>query len=69
MVPLIFVAVYTSVFAALLEGPPPLMDKNTLIAVATLGLILTIGAAFIRVFIIRGAGPVFLSLVNYQVPL
>jgi drug/metabolite transporter (DMT)-like permease len=45
------------------------MDRNTLVSVATLGLIPTTCAAFIRVFIIRGAGSVFLSLANYQVPL
>jgi drug/metabolite transporter (DMT)-like permease len=69
VVPLIIGALYTSVFPALQEGPPPLIDKNTLIAGAALGLIPTTCAAFIRVFIIRGTGPVFLSLANYQVPL
>ena len=35
---------------------------------AFLGLIPTAGANFLRVLVVRSAGPVFMSLVNYQVP-
>ena len=50
------------------EGPPPLPDRNTLITIAFLGLIPTAAANFLRVAVVRSAGPVFMSLVNYQVP-
>jgi drug/metabolite transporter (DMT)-like permease len=36
---------------------------------AFLGLIPTAGANFLRVLVVRSAGPVFMSLVNYQVPI
>lgn len=54
--------------AWLAEGPPPLPDQNTLITVAILGLIPTAAANMLRVLVVRTAGPVFLSLLNYQVP-
>ena len=33
-----------------------------------LGLVPTAAANLLRVLVVRGAGPVFMSLVNYQVP-
>ncbi|MEM8577557.1 MAG: DMT family transporter [Pseudomonadota bacterium] len=51
------------------EGPPPLPDRDTLLIVAFLGLVPTAAANFLRVLVIRTAGPVFMSLTNYQVPL
>jgi hypothetical protein len=68
-VPLVIEALYTRNSAALQKVPLPLMDHNTLITVTDLGLITTTCAAFIRVFIIRGTGLIFLSLADYQVPL
>ena len=58
------------VFAAALsiEGPPPEIDRNTLYVLGFLGLIPTAGASLLRVLVIRTAGPVFMTLVNYQVP-
>lgn len=50
------------------EGPPPLPDSQTLWYVAFLGLVPTAAANLLRVTVVRSAGPVFLSLVNYQVP-
>ncbi|MBT8153129.1 DMT family transporter [Epibacterium ulvae] len=50
------------------EGPPPALDQETLFWVAILGLIPTAGANLLRVMVVRGAGPVFMSLTNYQVP-
>lgn len=50
------------------EGPPPAPDAQTLAVLAFLGLIPTAGANFLRVLVVRSAGPVFMSLVNYQVP-
>ncbi|MBT6191323.1 MAG: DMT family transporter [Tateyamaria sp.] len=54
--------------AWVVEGPPPKPDENTLIVIAFLGLIPTAGASILRVLVIRSAGPVFMSLTNYQVP-
>lgn len=51
------------------EGPPPLPDTRTLLALAVLGLLPTAAANLMRVAVIRSAGPVFMSLTNYQVPI
>lgn len=50
------------------EGVPDLPDAETLWAVAFLGLVPTAAANLLRVTLVRSAGPVFMSLVNYQVP-
>lgn len=50
------------------EGPLPLPNTKTLIILAILGLIPTAGASLLRVSVIRSAGPTFMSLTNYQVP-
>lgn len=55
--------------AIMVEGPPPAPTPKILAVVAFLGLIPTAAANFLRVLVIRSAGPVFMSLVNYQVPL
>ncbi len=55
--------------AWIVEGPlPQTLDQETLFWVAILGLIPTAGANLLRVLVVRGAGPVFMSLTNYQVP-
>lgn len=54
--------------ALIVEGAPPMPDTKTLIVVGLLGLIPTAAANLLRVRVVRTAGPVFLSLVNYQVP-
>lgn len=51
------------------EGPPPLPPRETVLALAVLGLVPTAGANLLRVLVIRSAGPTFMSLTNYQVPL
>lgn len=51
------------------EGVPGFVDTRTGIAILFLGLFPTALAALIRVFTIRTAGSVFMTLVNYQVPL
>ncbi|MEM1301709.1 MAG: DMT family transporter [Pseudomonadota bacterium] len=60
------------VFALLAEGAPPLgtmaPPQDALIALLVLGLIPTAAANFLRVFVIRTAGPVFMSITNYIVP-
>ena len=55
--------------ALVVEGPPPLPDTRTLWIVALLGLIPTAMANMLRILVIRSAGPVFMSLVSYQVPM
>jgi drug/metabolite transporter (DMT)-like permease len=54
--------------AWIVEGPPPRPDNTTLIVLAVLGLIPTAAANLLRVQVVRTAGPVFMSLTNYQVP-
>lgn len=55
--------------AWVVEGPPPLPAPHILLIIAVLGLVPTAGANLLRVLVIRSAGPVFLTLVNYQVPM
>lgn len=55
--------------AWLREGPPPLPNQQTLVVLAILGVVQTAAANFLRVLVIRTAGPTFMSLTNYQVPL
>ena len=54
--------------AVIAEGLPPLPAAPVLAVIFTLGLIQTAAANLLRVSVIRGAGPVFMSLTNYQVP-
>ncbi|MEP3674401.1 DMT family transporter [Sulfitobacter sp.] len=54
--------------AWLVEGPPTLPSSQTLAVVAFLGLVPTAAANCLRVVVVRSAGPVFMTLVNYQVP-
>lgn len=54
--------------AWIVEGPPPPVDGQTLAVLALLGLVPTAGANILRVVVIRTAGPTFMSLVNYIVP-
>ena len=61
-------SVIAVVIAFVAEGPPQMPDADSLAAVVYLGLLPTGLASFILVFVIRRAGPTFLSLVNYQVP-
>lgn len=55
--------------ALILEGPPPMPEPYILGVLAFLGLIPTAAANFLRVLVVRTAGPVFMSIVNYMVPL
>ncbi len=51
------------------EGVPGWTDNRAGFAILFLGLIPTALAMQLRVFVIRSAGAVFMTLVNYQVPL
>lgn len=55
--------------ALIFEGPPPLPEPYILGVLAFLGLVPTAAANFLRVLVVRTAGPVFMSIVNYMVPL
>lgn len=65
---LIIGAAMTVPVAWAVEGSPPMPSPYILGVLAFLGLIPTAGANFLRVLVVRSAGPVFMSLVNYQVP-
>ena len=52
-----------------LEGMPPPAAAIPTAALVVLGLVPTAFAAVLRVVVIRSAGPSFMTLVNYQVPL
>ncbi|KQI68898.1 hypothetical protein AN189_08625 [Loktanella sp. 3ANDIMAR09] len=53
----------------LIEGVPRYGSNLTVAAILFLGLVPTALAALLRVIVIRSAGSVFMTLVNYQVPL
>lgn len=66
---LLIIASFISIpLAIAVEGLPPMPDAKTLAVLAFLGLVPTAAANLLRVLVIRSAGPVFSSLVNYQVP-
>lgn len=52
----------------IVEGVPQIADPRTTAAIIFLGVVPTAIAALLRVFTIRSAGSVFMTLVNYQVP-
>ncbi len=52
----------------IVEGVPRATDTTTTLAIIFLGVVPTAFAALIRVTVIRSAGSIFLTLVNYQVP-
>lgn len=55
-------------FAILYEGMPPIPGTKALMAVVGLGVVSTAAMNLLRVLVIRSAGPTFMTLVNYQVP-
>lgn len=65
---LLIAAAITVPLAWINEGIPPLPDTTTLLVIGFLGLVPTAAANLFRVMVIRSAGPVFMSLTNYQVP-
>lgn len=50
------------------EGVPQVTDTKSTVAIVFLGIVPTALAALLRVTTIRSAGAVFMTLVNYQVP-
>ncbi len=65
---LIIASAITIPVALLTEGLPPIPSAYIFGVLAFLGLVPTAAANFLRVLVVRSAGPVFMSLVNYQVP-
>lgn len=66
---LLLIAVLLTVPVAVWQdGLPQMPDRRTLVALAFLGLVPTAAANLLRILVIRSAGPVFMSLTNYQVP-
>ena len=66
---LVFGVIFTVPVAWAVEGPPVMPDLHIFWVLAFLGLVPTAAANFLRVYVARTAGPVFLSLLNYQIPL
>ena len=62
-------SIWVVLWALAIEGAPPKVSKDTLFILILLGLLPTAIANFIRVVLIREAGPVFLGITNYIVPL
>lgn len=50
------------------EGMPPLPSLATALAILCLGVVSTALMNHLRVLVVRSAGPSFMTLVNYQVP-
>ena len=65
---LILASVVLLPIALLVEGPPSPPNISGLLAIGYLGLIPTALAFIIKVAVIRSAGPSFMTLTNYQVP-
>lgn len=60
--------VITLPFSILAEGWPPVPSGQALGALIAIGVVSTATMNLLRVLVIRSAGPTFLTLVNYQVP-
>lgn len=65
---LIIAAIMLIPVALIFEGVPAMPTLTSALSVVYLGLVPTALATVMLVFIIKAAGPPFLSLVNYQVP-
>ncbi len=52
-----------------IDGRPALPTGNAVWALVVLGLVPTAFATLLRVYVIRTAGPTFMTLTNFQVPL
>lgn len=61
-------ALITLPFAILREGVPPMPGATPLLALLVLGIVSTAAMNLLRVLVIRSAGPTFMTVVNYQVP-
>ena len=62
-------AAITLPFTLLAEGLPPMPQDSAIWALLALGVVSTAAMNLLRVLVIRSAGPTFMTLVNYQVPI
>lgn len=62
-------AVFGVPLAWLVEGPPVMPEQGPLIALLVLAFVPTAAANYLRVLVVRSAGPTFMTLTNFQVPL
>ena len=53
----------------MIEGVPTPTTRESTLAIIVLGLVPTAFAAYLRILVVRTAGSVFMTNVNYQVPL
>lgn len=65
---LIIGSLFTLPIAWAVEGAPPLPESQTALVILYLALVPTAAMSILRVQVIRRAGPVFLSTLNYMVP-
>ncbi|MHA6262626.1 DMT family transporter [Arenibacterium sp. CAU 1754] len=66
---MVFGAALVIPLAFAVHGAPPAPAPAGLFYLAVLGLLPTAAANLLRIVVIRSAGPVFMSLTNYMVPL
>ncbi|WP_120500855.1 DMT family transporter [Roseovarius sp. EL26] len=66
---LLVAAVIFTPYALIAEGLPQGLNTTSILALLYLGVFPTAVAQILLVQVIRDAGPVFMSLVNYQVPI
>ena len=68
-VTLLIGSIWVVAWAFAIEGPPPGIKSETLLILIMLGFLPTAMANLIRIVLIREAGPVFLGIANYIIPL
>ncbi len=68
-VTLLIGSIWVVAWAFAIEGPPPSIKTETLLILIMLGFLPTAMANLIRIVLIREAGPVFLGIANYIIPL
>lgn len=61
-------ALITLPVSLITEGLPPMPTTEALAALAVLAVVSTAAMNLLRVLVIRSAGPTFMTLVNYQLP-
>ncbi|WP_238368039.1 DMT family transporter [Mesobacterium pallidum] len=66
---LAFGTLFVAPLALATHGLPASPGAKGFAVLALIGLVPTAGANLLRILVIRSAGPVFMSLTNYQVPL
>ena len=65
---MVFGALITLPVAILAEGLPPMPGARPILALLFISVFSTAAMNILRVAVIRSAGPTFMTLVNYQVP-